>query len=134
MANEPPAPPLGDLKYLYVGTSGFDEDLAFYRDVLGAEEVWNFEEFGARVAALRVATGPLLLIADHRPAPSCLPVFGVDDLDAAVARLESRGWRADSGPFGIPDGPCYLFSDRSGNQLAIFGNVRPDALSRVRPR
>jgi catechol 2,3-dioxygenase-like lactoylglutathione lyase family enzyme len=121
--------PLGDLKYLYVGTSRFDEDLAFYRDVLGAEEIWNFEEFGARVAALRVATGPLLLIADHRPAPSCLPVFGVDDLDAAVAQLESRGWRPDSGPFGIPDGPCYLFSDRSGNQLAIFGNVRPDALS-----
>jgi hypothetical protein len=126
--------PLGDLKYLYVGTSLFEEDLAYYRDVLGAEEIWNFEEFGARVAALRVATGPLLLIADHRPAPSCLPVFGVEDLDAAVARLQSRGWRADSGPFGIPDGPCYLFSDRSGNQLALFGNVRPDALSAVRRR
>ena len=127
-------PPLGDLKYLYVGTSRFEEDLVYYRDVLGAEEVWNFEEFGARVAALRVATGPLLLIADHRPAPSCLPVFGVDDLDAAVAGLQSRGWRADSGPFGIPDGPCYLFSDKSGNQLALFGNERPDALSSVRPR
>jgi hypothetical protein len=133
MANED-TPPLGDLKYLYVGTSRFDDDLKYYRDVIGADEVWNFEEFGARVAALRVATGPLLLIADHRPAPSCLPVFGVDDLDEAVAGLESRGWRADSGPFGIPDGPCYLFSDRSRNQLAIFGNVRPDALSRVRPR
>lgn len=129
MPNETPAPPLGDLKYLYVGTSRFDDDLEYYRDVVGAEEIWNFAEFGARVAAFRVATGPLLLIADHRPAPSCLPVFGVDDLDAVVARLESRGWRADSGPFGIPDGPCYLFSDRSGNQLAIFGNVRPDALS-----
>ena len=134
MPNEHPAPPLGDLKYLYVGTSRFDDDLAFYRDVLGADEVWNFAEFGARVAALRVAAGPLLLIADHRPAPSCLPVFAVEDLDAAVARLESRGWRADSGPFGIPDGPCYLFSDRSGNQLAIFGNVRPDALSAVSRR
>ena len=127
-------PPLGELKYLYVGTSRFEEDLAYYRDVLGADEVWSLEEFGARVAGLRVAAGPLLLIADHRPAPSCLPVFGVDDLDAAVAGLEKRGWRADSGPFGIPDGPCYLFSDQSRNQLAIFGNVRPDALSRVRRR
>jgi predicted enzyme related to lactoylglutathione lyase len=134
MANEGIPPPLGNLKYLYVGTSRFDDDLAYYRDVVGAEEVWNFAEFGARVAALRVAAGPLLLIADHRPAPSCLPVFGVDDLDATVARLESRGWQADSGPFGIPDGPCYLFSDRSGNQLAIFGNVRPDALSAVSRR
>lgn len=134
MPNERPTPPLGDLKYLYVGTDRFDEDLEYYRDVVGAEEVWNFEEFGARVAALRVSTGPLLLIADHRPAPSCLPVFGVDDLDTAVAGLKARGWRADSGPFGIPDGPCYLFSDRSGNQLAIFGNVRPDALSAARRR
>jgi len=134
MPNESTAPPLGDLKYLYLGTSRFDDDLEYYRDVVGAEEIWNFEEFGARVAALRVAAGPLLLIADHRPAPSCLPVFGVNDLDTAVAELKARGWQADSGPFGIPNGPCYLFSDKSGNQLAIFGNVRPDALSAVRRR
>ena len=134
MANESTPPPLGNLKYLYVGTSRFDDDLEYYREVVGAEEIWNFEEFGVRVAAFRVAAGPLLLIADHRPAPSCLPVFAVDDLDAAVTRLEARGWRADSGPFGIPDGPCYLFSDKSGNQLAIFGNVRPDALSALRRR
>ena len=123
-------PPLGELKYLYVGTSRFDEDLEFYGTVLGAEKVWHFEEFGARVAAFRVAQGPLLLLADHRPAPSCLPVFAVSDLDAAVRELEGRGWRPESGPFGIPDGPCYLFRDRSGNQLAVFGDVRPDALSR----
>jgi hypothetical protein len=37
MANERIPPPLGDLKYLYVGTSRFDEDLAYYRDVIGRE-------------------------------------------------------------------------------------------------
>jgi predicted enzyme related to lactoylglutathione lyase len=134
--NREPSPdaPLGNLKYLYVGTRAFDEDRAFYRDVIGAEEIWHFEEFGARVAAFRVAAGPLLLIADHRPSPSCLPVFGVDDLKATVERLTARGWRADSGPFEIPDGPCYLFSDRSGNSLAVFGNVRPDALTVGRRR
>jgi predicted enzyme related to lactoylglutathione lyase len=126
--------PLGELKYLYVGTRAFDEDRAYYRDVLGAEEIWHFEEFGARVAAFRVAAGPLLLIADHRPAPSCLPVFAVEDLEETVARLTARGWRAASGPFEIPDGPCYLFSDRSGNSLAVFGNVRPNALTGGRPR
>ena len=35
-----------------------------------------------------------------------------------------------AGPFGIPDGPCYTFRDPSGNELAIFGNERPDALER----
>jgi Glyoxalase/Bleomycin resistance protein/Dioxygenase superfamily len=129
-----PEPPLGELKYLYVGTRAFEEDRAYYRDVLGAEEIWNFEEFGARVAAFRVADGPLLLIADHRPAPSCLPVFAVTDLKATVDHLTARGWRAESGPFEIPDGPCYLFSDRSGNSLAVFGNVRPNALTGGRSR
>jgi hypothetical protein len=78
--------PLGDLKYLYVGTRAFEEDREYY------------------------------------------------DLDSTIALLNARGWRADSGPFGIADGPCYRFTDRSGNELAIFGNVRPDVLSGVRPR
>jgi predicted enzyme related to lactoylglutathione lyase len=124
-------PPLGELKYLYVGTSRFEEDFAFYGEVLGAEKVWQFHEFDAKVAAFRLAAGPLVLIADHRPAPSCLPVFAVPDLDATVSELKARGWQPEAGPFGIPDGPCYLFRDKSGNQLAVFGNVRPDALTRA---
>ncbi|MGH9322738.1 MAG: VOC family protein [Vicinamibacteria bacterium] len=125
-------PPLGELKYLYVGTSRFDEDVAYYGGVLGAEKVWHFEDLGARVAAFRVASGPLLLLADHRPAPSCLPVFAVANLDATVGELRGRGWEPEAGPIEIPDGPCYLFRDRSGNQLAVFGNVRPNALSATR--
>jgi predicted enzyme related to lactoylglutathione lyase len=130
MANRAAGHPLGELKYLYVGTGDFDADSAFYGSVIGAERVWSFAEFGAHVAAFRVAAGPLFIIADHRAAPSCLPVFAVADIDATVADLKSRGWQAESGPFEIPDGPCYLFRDRSGNQLAVFGNVRPDLLSR----
>ena len=122
-------PPLGELKYLYLGTSQFDEDLHYYGTVLGAEKVWHFHKFGARVAAFRVAEGPLVLLADHRRSPSCLPVFAVSDLEATTAELEKRGWHSEEGPFGIPDGPCYLFRDRSGNQFAVFGNVRPDALT-----
>src|SRR4029079_6588119 len=122
--------PLGDLKYLYLGTAKFDEDVAFYGSVIGAETVWNFAHVGARVASLKVSKGPRLIVADHRPSPSCLPVFGVDDLDATVAELKSRKWKPESGPIEIPDGPCYLFRDRSGNQLAVFGNVRPNMLAR----
>jgi len=125
--------PLGALKYLYVGSGVFDQDLAYYRDVIGAEVVWNFHKFGAHVAALRLADGPLWIIADHRPAPSCMPVFAVDDLESAVRGLQQRGWRPSSGPFEIPDGPCYVFTDPSGNQLALFGNIRPDALTTISP-
>ena len=120
--------PLGRLAYLYVGTSDFDADLRYYRDTLGAEVVWSFAAFGARVAAFRVSEGPLLLVADHRPAPSCLPVYAVEDLDATERELRGRGWTPEGGRFGIPDGPCLLFHDASGNALAVFGDERPRAL------
>lgn len=124
------SPPLGRLAYLYLGSRDFDADFRYYAETLGAEVVWSHAAFGARVAAFRVGEGPLLLAADHREAPSCLPVFAVPDLDAAEATLRARGWRPEGARFEIPDGPCVLFRDPSGNQLALFGDVRPRALER----
>lgn len=121
-------PPFGALKYLYVGTKRFDDDFAYYRDVLGARVVWSFARFGARVAAFELGEGPLYLVADHRPSPSVMPVFAVADLEVTAASLRTRGWAPKSGPFEIPDGPCYLFADPSGNEIAVFGDVRPNAL------
>jgi len=43
-----------------------------------------------------------------------------------------QGWKSEAGPFEIPDGPGYLFRDRSGNQLAVLGNLRPNALGGLR--
>jgi predicted enzyme related to lactoylglutathione lyase len=120
--------PLGRLKYLYLGSSRFEADLAYYRDTLGAEVVWAFEKFGAKVAAFRAAEGPLLILADHRPAPSCLPIFAVPDVEATAGELRARGWAPARGPVEIPDGPCYVFQDPSGNEPAVFGELRPDAL------
>jgi len=119
--------PFATLAYLYVGTGDFERDLAYYRDVLGGQLVWNHTGFGAQVAAFRVGKGPLLLLADHRPAPSCMPVFEVDDLKEAAKRLKKRGWKSDGGSFEIPNGPCYAFEDPSNNRFAIFENVRPHA-------
>jgi len=120
------AVPFRTLEFLYVGASDFKRDLAYYRDVLKAELVWNKTGFGAHVAAFRMSEGPLLLLADHRPAPSCMPVYAVTDLEATVKTLKKRGWKPDGGRFEIPNGPCYAFEDPSGNRLAIFENVRPD--------
>ena len=120
--------PFGDLVYLYVGSADFERDLSFYRDTLGAPVVWSFSRFGARVAALRLGGGPLFLIADHRPAPSCLPIYAVKDLAATLAALAARGFHAEGPPFEVPDGPCQRFDDPSGNALAILQIDRPDAL------
>lgn len=123
--------PLGKLAYLYVGTADFDRDCGYYSQVLGAERVWAFHAFGARVAAFRVCEGPLVLLADHRPAPSCMPLFAVPDLDAAVAALKARGWQSKGERFEIPNGPCLRFDDPSGNPFALFQNDRPAAMERA---
>jgi predicted enzyme related to lactoylglutathione lyase len=117
--------PFDSLEYLYVGTAEFERALAYYRDVLGAPLLWNFEGFGAHVAAFRLGKGPLLLLADHRPAPSCMPIYVVADLKGTAKELRRRGWKPEGRPFEIPNGPCYVFDDPSGNRLGIFQNVRP---------
>lgn len=117
--------PFNALAYLYLGTANFEEDVAYYRDILGAELVWNLTGFGAHVAAFRVGLGPLLLIADHRPAPSCIPVFEVEDLKETAKALKKKGWKSDGRSFEIPNGPCYSFEDPSKNRFAFFQNVRP---------
>src|SRR5216117_583334 len=83
------AAPLGRLGYLYIGTADFKRDLEYYTQVLGATVLWNYNEFGANVAGLRLSEGPQYLLADHRPAPSCLPLFEVKDLKAAAKDLRA---------------------------------------------
>src|SRR2546428_11259629 len=103
----PMTPTFRTLSYLYVGTANFERDLVYYRDVLKAEIVWNRTGFGAHVAAFKLGAGPLVLIADHRPAPSCIPVYEGEHLDAKVRALKKRGWKPDGGRIAIPKGPGY---------------------------
>ena len=123
------APSSWTLRFLYLGTADFERDLAFYRDHLGARIVWHFEDLGARVAAVSVGEGPLLLLADHRPAPSCLPVYQVENLATTAKELKARGWKPRGRRFEIPNGPCYRFDDPSGNPFAVFEDVRPNAMT-----
>jgi len=120
--------PLGVLRFLYVGSSDVGKDLDYYTKILEAEKVWDFISMGTRVAAVRVCAGPLLLLAGHRLAPSVLPVFEVENLKVTIKEFKSRGWEPDGGEFEIPNGPCYLFKDPSGNQMAIFQDARPRLL------
>jgi len=121
------APPFGPLRFLYIGTADTGRDLKFFVETLGARKVWRFKEFGADVAALRLGEGPLVLLADHRKAPSVMPIFEVKDIGATAKDLKRRGWRPKGGKFEIPNGPCYVFEDPSGNEYAIFEDVRPHA-------
>ncbi len=56
------------LIYIYIGTSKYDADYGFYKDVLGAKRIWEFKDFGARVAAFDLCGEPYLLIMCMHPA------------------------------------------------------------------
>jgi predicted enzyme related to lactoylglutathione lyase len=130
-SSPPPAQlPFKSLDYLYVGTDDFDRDVKHYRDVLKAELIWAFEKFGAKVAALRLAYGPLLLLADHKKAPSVEPIFSVDNLEKTIKELKERGLQQLEGPVETPNGPAYTFRDQSGNGFSILQNDRPEALEK----
>jgi len=121
----------GRLRYLYMGTSNVQKDVDYYTKALGAEKIWDISSFGTRVAALRLGNGPLLILADHRPAPSCILIFQVDDLEAISKELRRRGWKPEGERFEIPEGPCYRFNDPSGNLFALLEITRPHVLGRI---
>jgi predicted enzyme related to lactoylglutathione lyase len=121
--------PLGTLAYLYVATDDVARDVAFYEEALGAERVWQFHAFDTDVAAVRLTTGPpLVLLAEHRRAPSCLPIWTVADLDAAVERLRRSSFAPQGQTVGTPDGPVHVLRDPSGNEIGLLQQDRPDAL------
>lgn len=115
----------GPVRFLYVGSSDVGRDLAAYA-AAGGSVVWDKEAFGTRVAAVRWGVGPLVLLAGHRPAPSILPVSEAADLEATVKALKAAGWTAEGPAFEIPNGPCRLLKDPSGNEWAFFQDTRPD--------
>jgi predicted enzyme related to lactoylglutathione lyase len=116
------------LVYLYVGSADVEADLAFYRDSLGGEVVWRFQAFDADVAGVRLGEGPMVLLADHRPAPSVLPIFAVTDLEAAQEMLAAAGYASTQTQVEVPDGPALVLRDPSGNELALLHRVRPNAM------
>src|SRR5258708_4199821 len=101
------------IAYIYIGTSNYSADMHFYKDILGARLVWEFEEFGAKVAAFDLCGEPYLLIADHVHAPSKRLIYEVENLKEAEKELALQGWKPDGSVFEIPDGPCINFKDES---------------------
>ncbi len=116
----PPRMPIGELRFLYVGVDDTERDLRYYIDVLGAELRWRFQAFEADVAAVALGKGPLVVLADHRPTDSILPIYAVPDVKAAVWALSERDAVIEEGPLGTPEGDAIVIADPSGNQLALL--------------
>jgi hypothetical protein len=116
------------LRYLYVGSSDIGRDVAMWCSLPGATMRWRFQHFGADVAAVDLGSPPVVLLADHRPPGSILPIYAVDDLDASVAAMEHDGWIVAERSFGTPEGPAALLRAAGGTELALLQVDRSDAM------
>lgn len=112
---------------MYVGSSDTERDLASWLRLPGARLRWRFRHFGADVAAVDLGSPPVVLIADHRPPGSVLPIYAVADLDS-VGTGDDGGWTVELGPMGTPEGPATVVRDPSGTAIALLRVDRPDVL------
>jgi hypothetical protein len=126
--------PFERLDFIYMPSRDVAADVAHFTDVLGAELVFAIEAFDARVAMVRLGSGPPdLLLADHLTGHRPILVYRVADLDGAMQALEARGW--SSAPrFGIPHGPCCAFETTGGHRVAIYELTRPEVGERLAGR
>jgi hypothetical protein len=113
------------LDFLYIPSRDVAADRTYFTAVLGGREVFAIEGMGAKVAAVELGTGPLLLFADHVEGDAPILVYRVDDLEAVLAALERRGWERD-GVFEIPHGPCCSFRTPGGHRIALYQLIRPE--------
>jgi hypothetical protein len=104
------------LLYLYVGTNKIDDDLAKLKS-LGANEIWRFQKFGADVGAVEFGDETRLILADHRPVGSVMPIYQVDSIRGI------KGHTAET-----PDGPCVVVQLPSGVEVGFLEVHRPKAL------
>jgi len=117
-----------ELRFLYVGSTDTERDVAAWLTVPGARLRWRFQAFGADVAAVDLGTAPVVLVADHRPPGSLLPVYSVTDLDEATDALLAGGWTRIVGPVGTPEGPAVVLAGADGTAVALLRVDRPDAM------
>jgi hypothetical protein len=82
---------------------------------------WKSDDLHRRAAAIRLASGPeLILVESQIPAPS-LNVYLVTTIGAAREILESYGFLR-RGELKTPIGHALIFSGPDGSTLAIISN------------
>ena len=114
------------LDYIYVPAPDFEAAVRFYTVLLGAELRWRIHDGGVWVAAVRTSnSGPQVLLASHLEPRTTILIYRVISVDDVRSRLVAEGWTDVDAPLEIPQGPCLVFRDPGGQQLAVYERVRP---------
>jgi hypothetical protein len=118
--------PFRQLDFIYSPCSDVASELRYFSEILGATITFAVEGMGARVAQVELASGPPhLLLADHLEGERPILVYRVDDLEATMKELTSRGWQRGE-TFEIPHGPICTFETPGGHDIAIYELTRPE--------
>ena len=123
---------LESLDFIYMPSADPARDLEWFEKTLGAEVVFAIERFGTRVAMVRPAAGPAILLAGHLEGHPIL-VFRVESLDEATRELEAAG-ASVSGEFEIPPGAIREIEAPGGQRLAIYEETRPERIASISRR
>jgi hypothetical protein len=116
------------LDFLYTPSQDVRGDARYLVEVLGGELVFAIEAMGTKVAMIRLAdAAPAVLLTDHLEGDRPVLVYRVDDLEVALAELESRGWKRGR-MLELPPGPACTFVTPGGHRLAVYEASRPGVL------
>jgi catechol 2,3-dioxygenase-like lactoylglutathione lyase family enzyme len=114
-----------------VGVTDYDRSLAWYRDVLGFELVYELAEYGW--CELRTPFGFTIGLGQNETVQqgNITPTFGVRDIDAAIAHLRERDVKVEDwheipdmvrlSTFWDPDGTPWMLAqtldgDKAGRE------------------
>ena len=118
--------PFLSLDYVYVPAPDVTAAEQFYAGSLRGELRWRIRDGGVTVAAVALSpVGPLVLLASHLAAHQTILIYRVATLQSAQQQLLDAGWTDLDEPFEIPQGPCLVFRDPAGQQLAVYERRRP---------
>ncbi|HEX8192166.1 MAG TPA: VOC family protein [Allosphingosinicella sp.] len=103
------------LNYVELPVGDVPATRAFYESAFG----WSMTAFGPSYAATLTGDTDIGLQGDASEASKApLPVIDVDDLEAALAAVETAGGRIVRPIFAFPGGRRFHFLDPAGNELA----------------
>lgn len=105
------------LNYVELGGGDLAATKRFYAEALGLA----FTDYGPTYAAAEeggVALGLQGDVSEAEPAP--LAIFEVDDVEAAVGRVEAAGGAITVPLFDFPGGRRFHFRDPAGNVLGLW--------------
>jgi predicted enzyme related to lactoylglutathione lyase len=104
------------VNYFELPATDLPRTQAFYEKAFD----WRLTEYGPTYSATTNGIVEIGLQGDRAEIlEAILPVIGVDNLEAALAAVQSAGGEITKAIFSYPGGRRFHFRDPSGNQLAV---------------